>query len=69
MQADRQALEQIQLTLEYAMDLYQKGLSDYQSVLDSQRNVLTYENQLVTAHSTTLLYLIQLYKALGGGYN
>lgn len=69
LQADRQALEQIQLTLEYAMDLYQKGLSDYQSVLDSQRNVLTYENQLVTAHSTTLLYLIQLYKALGGGYN
>lgn len=66
--ADRQALEQIKLTLNYAMDLYQKGLSDYQSVLDSQRNVLTYENLLVNAHSTTLLYMIQLYKALGGGY-
>ena len=66
--ADRQALEQIKLTLQYAVDLYNKGLSDYQTVLDSQRNVLNYENILVTAHSSTLLYFIQLYKALGGGY-
>lgn len=66
--ADQQALEQIKLTLQYAIDLYQRGLTDYQTVLDSQRNVLTYENTLVNAHSTTLLYFIQLYKALGGGF-
>lgn len=65
--ADRQAVEQIRLTLEYAMDLYQKGLSDYQTVLDSQRNVFTYENLVVNAHSEALLYMIRLYKALGGG--
>lgn len=68
LEADRQALEQIQLTLEYAMDLYKKGLSDYQTVLDSQRNVLTYENVFVNAHRTTLLTGIQLYKAIGGGF-
>lgn len=67
--ADRQALEQIRLTLDFAIDLYKKGLADYQSVLDSQRNVLSYENILVTAQSSTLLYMIQLYKALGGGYS
>lgn len=65
--ADRQALEQIRLTLEYAVELYQKGLADYQSVLDSQRNALSYENMLVDSQSATLLYLVQLYKALGGG--
>ncbi len=69
LEANRQALEQIQLTLEYAMDLYQKGLADYQSVLDSQRNVFDYENILVEAESNALLYMIQLYKALGGGYH
>lgn len=68
LEADRQALEQIRLTLQYAMDLYQQGLSDYQTVLDSQRNVLNYENVLVNAHSSTLLYMIQLYRALGGGF-
>ncbi len=67
--ADRQALEQIKLTLDYAVDLYQKGLADYQSVLDSQRNVFSYENTLVSSRSSVLLYMIQLYKALGGGWN
>ena len=66
--AIRQALNQFKLTLEYAMDLYNQGLTDYQTVLDSQRNVLNYENNLVNAHSATLLYFIQLYRALGGGF-
>ena len=67
--ADRQALAQIKLTLDYAMDLYQRGLADYQSVLDSQRNMFSYENTFVSSKSSVLLYMIQLYKALGGGWN
>lgn len=66
--ADRQALEQIRITLDYAIDLYQKGLVDYQNVLDSQRNVFSYENNFVSTQSSVLLYMIQLYKALGGGW-
>lgn len=65
--ADRLALQEIKLTLEYAMDLYKKGLTNYQNVLDSQRNVLNYENVYVNSQSATLLYMIQVYKALGGG--
>lgn len=68
LEADRQALEQIKLTFEFAADLYKKGLVDYQNVLDSQRNVLSYENTLVNTHSSVLLGLVQLYKALGGGW-
>lgn len=68
LEADRQALEQIQLTLKYAMDLYQQGLSDYLTVLDSQRNVFNYEITLVNAESNALINLIQLYRAIGGGF-
>ena len=46
---------------------YKKGLTNYQNVLDSQRNVLNYENVYVNSQSATLLYMIQVYKALGGG--
>ena len=49
------------------MDLYKKGLTNYQNVLDSQRTVLNYENVYVNSQSATLLYMIQVYKALGGG--
>jgi NodT family efflux transporter outer membrane factor (OMF) lipoprotein len=68
LKATKAAFEQICLTLEYAIDLYNQGLADYQSVLDSQRNVLSYENTLLNAQSNTLLLLIQLYKAIGGGF-
>lgn len=67
LEADRQAMEQTRLTLQYAVDLYQKGLADYQSVLDSQRNVFEYEITLVNAESATLINLIQLYRAIGSG--
>lgn len=67
LEADRQAMEQTRLTLQYAVDLYQKGLADYQSVLDSQRSVFEYEITLVNAESATLLNLIQLYRAIGSG--
>ena len=33
------------------MDLYKKGLTNYQNVLDSQRNVLNYENVYVNSQS------------------
>lgn len=66
--ADSQAYEQARETLNLALTLYKQGLSDYQNVLDSQKDVLNYQNTLVSAQSTTLLCLIQLYKALGGGW-
>lgn len=68
LQADREAYQQAQETLSLAVELYRQGLSDYQNVLNSQRDVFNYQNALVTAESNTLLYLIQLYRALGGGW-
>ena len=59
-----QGVEPLKLSLE----LYKQGLSPFQNVLDAQRSLLSYENQLVQAQGSSLLQLISLYKALGGGW-
>lgn len=55
-------------TLKLSLDLYKQGLSPFQNVLDAQRSLLSFENQLVQAQGSSLLQLISLYKALGGGW-
>ena len=64
----REVLNQGKETLTLSLDLYKQGLSPFQNVLDAQRSLLSYENSLVEAKGQSLLYLIQLYKALGGGW-
>lgn len=68
LKAYRQTYSQGKETLSLATDLYRQGLTNYQNVLDSQRDVFNYQNALVSSESHSLLYLIQLYKALGGGW-
>jgi NodT family efflux transporter outer membrane factor (OMF) lipoprotein len=53
---------------EIASQMYQSGLADFQKVLDTQRSLLSSEDSLVTAKSDILISIIQLYKALGGGW-
>ena len=62
-------LEEANRVLTLAIDLYKRGLTDYQTVLDSQRSVFTYQNTFVAAQGTTLRNLILLYEALGGGWD
>jgi NodT family efflux transporter outer membrane factor (OMF) lipoprotein len=47
---------------------YSAGLIDFQVVLDTERSVLTIEDSLATSEADRVLALIQLYKALGGGW-
>ncbi len=47
---------------------YKNGLIDFSTVLDSQRAQLVFESQLVQSQSAITTDLIQLYKALGGGW-
>ena len=65
---NEQAFEQAKLSLELSLDLYMKGLQSFQTVVDSQRNVLSYENNVATTQGNIITYFIQLYQALGGGY-
>ena len=51
-----------------SLDLYKQGLTPFQNVLDAQRSLLTYENTLVKAKGYSLVCLVQMYQALGGGW-
>ena len=56
--------EQTQL----ATQRYIGGVASYLEVLDSERQRLTSEQQLAQAQRDELVVLVQLYKALGGGW-
>jgi NodT family efflux transporter outer membrane factor (OMF) lipoprotein len=47
---------------------YQDGVGDFLSVLDAERVALQAEQDFVTSNTNISLNLIQLYKALGGGW-
>jgi NodT family efflux transporter outer membrane factor (OMF) lipoprotein len=47
---------------------YEAGLVDFQVVLDSQRSLLSAQNQLAQSEGTVIKNLISLYKSLGGGW-
>lgn len=56
-------------SLEYALDLYKKGLTAYSDVLTAQQTYLEYNNSLVVSQGDVLLATISIYQALGGGWN
>ena len=48
--------------------LYREGLVDYLSLLDAQRQLASVEDAEVAAQGQLVLAAVQLYKALGGGW-
>jgi NodT family efflux transporter outer membrane factor (OMF) lipoprotein len=48
---------------------YNAGLADFTTVLDAQRSLLSFEDQLAQSAGAVTSNLIRLYKALGGGWN
>ena len=64
----REAVNQNRETLTLSLELYKQGLTQFQNVLDAQRSLLNYQNYLVQAHGYSLIYLVNLYEALGGGW-
>jgi len=51
-----------------ARDRYASGLIDFQTLLNTERTVLTIEDSLAATRAEAASALIQLYKALGGGW-
>ena len=52
-----------------ARDQYASGLIDFQTLLNTDRTVLTLEDALAATQAEHASALIQLYKALGGGWS
>ena len=55
--------------VERSVDLYTQGLSSFTPVADALMNHLEYTNSLVAARGNALGDLIDIYEALGGGWN
>lgn len=51
-----------------SIDQYKNGLAPFINVADAQISYLSYENTLIQAKGQALTALIDLYKALGGGW-
>lgn len=52
-----------------AEDRYKAGLVDFNNVLDAQRSLLSFQDQLATSEGTVTANLVRLYKSLGGGWD
>ncbi len=55
-------------TVELATELYRTGLTDFQRVLDAQRQLAQYEDALAQARGGRAAGLVAVYKAFGGGW-
>ena len=64
-----EAADAAKQALELAQYKYQTGLIDFITVLDAQRSLLSYEDQLAQSAGSITSNLVRLYKALGGGWN
>lgn len=71
-QQRRQALTESARAAEQAVklaeDQYEAGLIDFNNVLDAQRSLLNFQDQLAASDGAVTSNLIRLYKALGGGW-
>jgi multidrug efflux system outer membrane protein len=66
---EQEALVQsYQLYSKLANKRYKGGLDSYLAVLDADRQLFTAELDLASVQRDQLLTLVQLYKALGGGW-
>ncbi|HXI69957.1 MAG TPA: efflux transporter outer membrane subunit [Verrucomicrobiae bacterium] len=63
-----QSVQANEQALELSTQLYNNGLADFLHVLDSERSLYAAQDALVQSDQTVSLNLVQLYKALGGGW-
>jgi outer membrane protein TolC len=48
---------------------YRAGLSDFETLLEAERSLLTAREGLLSSHADQTLAFVQLYLALGGGWD
>jgi outer membrane protein TolC len=58
-----------QLAFDLARIKYETGLTDFTTLLDAERSLLTLQDELATSNKTVTSNLVSLYKALGGGWS
>ncbi|MCL2429815.1 MAG: efflux transporter outer membrane subunit [Alphaproteobacteria bacterium] len=61
-------IEHTRQALDLARERYSKGIGDFLTVLDTARTLLQAQQQYVSSTTNVSLDLVQLFKALGGGW-
>jgi len=64
----RLAEEAARQAAELSQRKYEAGLTDFTGVLEAQRSLLSFQEQLARSEGVVVSNLIRLYKALGGGW-
>lgn len=64
----RKAVDAAELAVKLADERYQKGLSDFLNVLETQRVLYSAQSNVVASQARVSTALIALYKSLGGGW-
>jgi len=71
-QQKRQSLAEAARSAQAAAELagikYRAGLTDFTTVLEADRSLLTFRDQLAQSDGAVVTNLVKLYKALGGGW-
>ncbi|MCK8603148.1 efflux transporter outer membrane subunit [Desulfoferrobacter suflitae] len=67
-QALAESAQAAKIAVQLAETQFEAGLIDFNNVLDAQRSLLTFQDQLAESQGTVTSNLIRLYKALGGGW-
>lgn len=62
------ASEAARQAAELAQHKYEAGLTDFTVVLEAQRSLLSFQDQLAQSNGAIISNLVRLYKALGGGW-
>src|SRR5881296_3987676 len=63
------AVKALAEAVEHATDRYRQGLANYFEVLEAQQQLYPAQNTLAQIRRNRLVAYVQLYKALGGGWN
>jgi multidrug efflux system outer membrane protein len=63
-----EATQAARKSVELAQHKYQVGLTDFSNVLDAERSLLSFQDQLAQSEGNVTSNLVRLYKALGGGW-
>lgn len=64
----KRVVEQSKKSLDLSFELYRSGLTIFTNVVNSEIDWLTSQNTLVTMQGNALASLVDLYQALGGGW-
>ncbi len=69
LEALNRAVDAARRSVNLSTQLYKQGLVNFQDVLDAQRDQFSLENDLASARGSSAANFVNLYAALGGGWN